>query len=526
MANGATPDRTSEPSRSRDTVVADVEVGRLGSLAANGIAWSMVKQWGSRVISILLFLVLTRTLEPADIGLVAFATVFIGFLDTPLRSSLGDALVQRPELRNSQLDSAFCALLGASTALALAMSGAATFLGRAFGNSDVAPVIMALSLGLPLTGLSVIPEALLRRQMRFKSLAVRRLVADVVAGAVALALAFAGAGAWALVARILVQSTATLVVAYASVEWRPRLRFSWGELRDIAVFGGWSMANSLIGFATRHNDDLIIGITLGTVALGYYAVAYQVLVMVVLLVTDTIDSTAMSAFSRLQEDRQRVGRAFALGVRTSLAVVMAIAAMTVALAPSIIVHLFGPKWLPSTDVLRVLIVGSLVAPAMSLSMTVMKSRGRPDLAVRAVAIRTAIAVVAVLIGASFGLVWVGVAQIATALLVSPFYFRTVHGLCTVSWRSVLWTAARLLVAGTAAGAVAVLAAGGWREPVGSLWLLVACSALGAAVYAALVWLLARRDVHEVIGFVRARKASSGATRSGGRLASSPQGAQP
>jgi hypothetical protein len=72
--------------------------------------------------------------------------------------------------------------------------------------------------------------------------------------------------------------------------------------------------------------------------------------------------------------------------------------------------------------------------------------------------------------------------------------------------------------------VAAAAAGGWSEPVDAFWQLVACSALGGAVYAGLVWLLARRDLREVIGFVRSRKAPSAGLRQDVTNRPSPQAA--
>jgi PST family polysaccharide transporter len=494
---------TGDDRGSADDVVEDVEISRLPSLAIAGMAWSAIRQWGGRLLSVAVFMVLARALVPDDFGLVALAAVFIGFLDVPLRVSLGDALVQRKTLRDLELDSSFWGLLGVSTLLAGALAAASPWIASAADSPDAAPLIAALALGLPLTGTSVAPEAILRRQMKFRALTVRKLVADLVAGLVAVGMAFGGAGVWALVAKSLVQSVLLTVLAIAAVSWRPRFRFSWPALREIAVFGFWSVSNSVVSFGYRNIDNLIIGAMLGAAALGYYVVAFQLLTIAVLLVTDTIESTALSAFSRLGNDRPRIGRGVTVAMRANALVVTAIAALTIALSPSITVLMFGDQWLPSVDLVRILIVGSIIAPIASIAVTVMKSTGRPDLTLKVALPNTAALALAMVLTAPLGLYWVSSARIFLLAVFVPVYLYFLHRLCDVDWPLVALTFAKVTVIGLLAGAAAVAVAGSWSEPAPVLRFLAAI-AVGGLTYLAGVAVLARSEVNELLGFVRNR----------------------
>ncbi|MEZ5409749.1 MAG: lipopolysaccharide biosynthesis protein [Acidimicrobiales bacterium] len=488
-----------------DDVVGDIDNSRLQALAFAGMAWSLFRQWGVRFISIIVFTVLARTLTPDHFGLVALASVFVGFLDIPLRVSLGDALVQRAELRVQQLDSAFWGLLGVSLILTFCMVAASPLLADAVGNRSVALVVAVLALGLPLTAMSVVPEAILRRQMEFKRLAVRKVSGDSSAGAAGVGLALAGAGVWSLVVKLLVSDVVEVVLAFRAVSWRPRFRFSWSELREIAVYGTWSTINSSVGFISRNADNLVIGAVLGAEALGYYSIAFQMLTIVVLLVTDTIESTAMSTFSRLQHDRARVGRGFALGVRACTLALVVASVVTVSLAPSIVARWFGEQWLPSSDIIRVLILGGLLAPITSLAMTVLKSMGRPDLAVRLALARSVIGVTGFVIGAQFGVIWVAFAQVVTLVMIIPLYLRAVHRLCEVAWRPLVRSVVTFLVAGVFSGALAVVVAGRSSEPVPELWRLAVAVAASLSVMAVMVAVFARGEVNEVLELVRRQR---------------------
>ncbi|MGI9611753.1 MAG: lipopolysaccharide biosynthesis protein [Acidimicrobiales bacterium] len=494
---------------SGDGVVQDIDSSQIASLAVAAMLWSALKQWGGRILSIVVFAVLARTLAPEDFGLVALAAVFIGFLEVPLRVSLGDALVQRKVLRDIELDSAFWGLFGASVLLAAGLAATAPWIGSGSDTPGVAPLIMALALSLPLTGISVVPQAILRRQMRFKTLTVRRLSADLVAGVVAIGLALAGAGVWALVAKSILQSIVLTGLAMATVDWRPRLRFQWSALREIATFGAWSVGNSVVGFANRHVDDLVIGFMLGAVALGYYVVAFQLLTIAVLLVTNTIESAALSAFSRVGADRDRVGRGVTIALRANMLVVTAISALTIALAPSITLIMFGSQWLPSAGLVRILIVGSLMAPIASLAVTVMKSSGRPDLTLKVAIPNTVILVVLMVSTVPLGLYWVSSARIFLLGLFVPINLYFLHRLCDVRWHSVAATFAKTAVVGLAAGAVAVATIGSWTDATDSLARFSVAVLAGGIVYVLGILAMARSELRELWAFFRRRNNRAG-----------------
>ncbi|MFV0526923.1 MAG: lipopolysaccharide biosynthesis protein [Acidimicrobiales bacterium] len=500
--DGAAADR-------EDETVVDVDTRRLPAMAMAGMAWSAVLQSGSRVISVAVFVVLARALAPDDFGLVALASVFIGLLDVPLRVSLGDALVQRPTLRNLEVDSAFWTLLAVGTVLAAAMAAGARLIASFVDAAEgFTPVLAALALGLPLTAASVAPTALLRRQLRYRALTVRKLVADAGAGALAVGLALAGAGVWALVAKTLLQAALLAVMALVAVSWRPRLRYSWTSVREIVTFGLWSVTNSLVGFASRHVDDLIVGTFLGAVALGYYVVAFQLLSMAVLLVTETVDSTAMSAFSRLNGDRQRIGRGVSVALRANVLVVAAVATLTVVLAPSLVWFLFGPRWMPAVDLVRILIVGSLIAPVNSILVTVMKSTGRPDLTVKLAVPKTVVLAGVMIAVAPLGVVWVALARLLLLVVFLPVNLWFLDRLCDVPWWSVARSVLRAVAVSAGAGGVALVVAGAWARPAPTLPGFMLAGVAGAAAYVVGAAAVSRSDLRELIALARNRRVAA------------------
>jgi len=152
---------------------------------------------------LLLGMITPRTRWPA-----AGSQVLRPFAD----QGLGDAVIQRRILTRLQLDTAFWAAMatgGLLTALGLILAGPIAQLVR---EPRLEPILQALSLIFVLVALSSIQMGLLRREMDFRSLAVRKLVAIAVGGAVGIVMAFQNYGAWSLVGQ-------QLTSAAVDAEW-------------------------------------------------------------------------------------------------------------------------------------------------------------------------------------------------------------------------------------------------------------------------------------------------------------------
>ena len=151
-------------------------------------------------------------------------------------------------------------------------------LGRLLAEPRAAPVLAALSAAVLIAGLGCAPEALLRRALRFRSLATVELLALIFGyGAVAIALALMGLGVWALVWGILARHAVfTAAATAASGGWpmrvRPGLREAGELLRTGAAFASGSQLNLLGGQVAQ----LVIGRWLGAAALGHYTRAQRV----------------------------------------------------------------------------------------------------------------------------------------------------------------------------------------------------------------------------------------------------------
>ena len=358
------------------------ETGALQQRVARGLTWTLIDTWGSQLLALLIFIILARLLTAADFGLVALAAVFVFFAQLIVDQGLGDALIQRRSLTRSHIDTAFWVSMATGSLLTAAGIVLAGPIAGLLNEPRLAPILQVLSLTFVLAALNSIQMALLRREMAFRSLAVRRLVAVAGGGAAGITLAFLGYGVWALVAQQLANAALSVVMLWRASPWRPSREVSWSDFRGLFGFGIHVLAGDVLNFFSRHMDNLLIGVFLGTVPLGFYAVAYRILDTSQALLVNAARKLAFPVFSQLQNDPDRLRRAYARAAR-GLSVIFLPGFIGLSLvAQEVIVVIFGQPWAVSAPVASILFLIGPVLTVQLFSGSVLNAVGRPDITFR------------------------------------------------------------------------------------------------------------------------------------------------
>ena len=233
------------------------------------LKWAFVMIWGRRGISLLFTFVLAAILGPQAFGIVTLALVYIAVVELFVEQGMVTAIVQRRELDDAHLDSAFWVNLAWSTVFAGVSIALAGFWARANGVPELEPIIDVLSITIVLWALSLVQRAQLQREMQFKKLAVRSNVASLIGGVVGVSLALGGAGVWALVAQQLTYAAVSTLAFAALGRWRPRLRFSLHHARELFGFSIDVLFANLAGFLSRRGDILFMGLFFSPVVVGH-----------------------------------------------------------------------------------------------------------------------------------------------------------------------------------------------------------------------------------------------------------------
>jgi PST family polysaccharide transporter len=307
--------------------------------------------------------------------------VFILFSQAVAELGLGQAIIQKEELSPSYLSTAFWANLVISVGMAGLTVLAAPWIAAFLGDQAVKPLLEAFSIVFPLTALSVVPRAILFKKLEFHRLAVQQFLSELSFGVVGLVMAFAGYGVWSLVGAALAQRTvAALVLWVMAGEW-PGWKFELVSLRQQIRFGLPVMATVLLHRSVQRIDYFVIGRWLGSEALGYYVLAFQLAVLPGQRLMGVIRNVAFPSFVLVQKDLKRLKRGFLEGVGYLFSVLAPLALMTAVLGPWFIQWVYGTKWLSAALPLQILALTSFFY-GFDIAQALFFAVGRPQ--VRAV----------------------------------------------------------------------------------------------------------------------------------------------
>src|SRR5918999_1286093 len=178
--------RPSDPGQgdvmTRDHVRARVNDG-LSTRVRKAAVWALLDKWVTRVVTTLVFIVVARLLAPHELGIVALALTVRHVLVVFIDQGFTESILQAPELGRRFVNTAFWSAIATGTLLTLSLIGLAPFIaGAVLGDPSVTPLLQVLAVSLTLTALSSTQSALLQRDLAFRELAIRRVVAQVMAG--------------------------------------------------------------------------------------------------------------------------------------------------------------------------------------------------------------------------------------------------------------------------------------------------------------------------------------------------------
>ena len=394
---------------------------RVLPVVAGGVAWKLGMQliaYGGRAI---VTIVLAHLLTPRDFGVAGLALLFTSLV--LVFADMGAALIHRQDLREADRSTAFWLSLGTGILLATLGVVCAEPLAEFFGEPQVKPLLMVLSIGFILTGATTTPNALLHRALAFRRIEIANLVAVLTAAGVAVLVAFGGGGAWSIIVQQIVGSGIYLVLIWSISGWRPRLLFSSESARGL---GGYSL--NLIGakffdYTQTNSDNLLIGRFLGATSLGVYSLSYNLMLYPVIRLSDPINSAMFPVLARMQDDNVRIAGIWLRITRFVAALVAPAMLLLIVLAPEFVQIVLGSKWDAAVPVIQILSWAGLVQAVRGPTSPVLLTKGRTPQLLRFAVISATMLVAAFAVSLRWGVIGVAVSYSATFTLLMPFYVR-------------------------------------------------------------------------------------------------------
>lgn len=320
----------------------------------SGIFWSVLMRWSLKLIGLLSTVILARLLTPEDFGLVAIATLVIGFIAEFATVNIALLLIRQKGSDRRHSDTAWTFGVMQGLVMAALLFVLAPFAADFFGDQRVVSVIHVLALMKVLSGFRNIGVILARKELDFAFDYRYMLYTRLATFFCVLIIALLQRDYWAIVYGTLGGEVIAVWLSYRMHPYRPRL--CWTHAGEYFRFAIPMIPMAIAKLLNDKFDVVMVGSNAGTARMGVYNIANELGSIFTREVILPTTRGLFPNFARLAQDRASFTTVYLLIVSAAFAFCIPVAVGVWLTVDDLVKVVLGIKWLESAEYLKWLVI--------------------------------------------------------------------------------------------------------------------------------------------------------------------------
>lgn len=465
-----------------------------------GVFWSYLSFLGGKGLNFLTTIILARLLLPEQFGLIGYCLIVIQYVDILNSAGIHTALIARREKVQEAANAAFTANLAFGIlcyAIAWAIAEPVSIF---FKAPEIVPLFRVLALSLPLTGLGMVPDTMLKREMKFKTVLISDVSRNFMKGAVSIGLALLGFGVWSLVWGQVIGVMTGAVLAWILAGWRPTWQFHPEATRSIVFFGFHIILLETAGAIRTNVDYLLVGRILGAASLGYYTMSYRLPELLIRSLNYVIGNVSLPALAMTQTNPARLQKFYFGYIRFISMFVFPMGVGLAFTAPVFIPLFLSEKWGPAIVPTALISIALCISALGFVPGVLYKAVSRPDILNKLALLKMPIAVLVLWYATRWGIVGVAAAQILIGSISVLLDLLVANSIMKYTLGDLIRSFSPSLISTLSMAVVLFLIRQGF--PRTDLLQLVMMISLGGLTYFGVYWLISRETLMQGVSTLR------------------------
>ncbi len=465
-----------------------------------GVFWSYLSFLGGKGLNFVSTIILARLLLPEQFGLIGYCLVVIQYVDIINSAGIDTALIARREKVQEAANAAFVANMLFGVICFTITWVIARPVSVFFKAPEIVPLFRALGLSLPLTGLGMVPDAMLKREMKFQTVLISDVTRNFMKGAVSIVLALLGFGVWSLVWGQVFGVLTGSVLSWILAGWRPTWRFHREATRSIVFFGFHIILLETAGAFRNNVDYLLVGRILGAAALGFYTMSYRIPELLIRSLNYVVGNVSLPALAMTQSDRPKMQK-FYFGYLRFLSMFVFPVGVGLAFTAPVFIPLFlSEKWGPAIIPTALISIALCVTALGYVPGVLYKAISRPDILNKLAIIKMPIAVLILWYATRWNIVGVAAGQIVIGLISVSMDMIVANAVMKYPLRDLFKAIAPSL--GSTLSMAVVLFFIGRVVPQAGLVQLILMVTFGGLTYFGVFWWISRETLLQGLATIR------------------------
>lgn len=385
------------------------------------LIWTFLEKGGSQGIQLIISIILARLLAPAEYGIIALVAIFIQLATAFIQTGFGTALIQKQEVNHVDFSTVLYLSLFISVICYTILFFAAPFIAAFYNQEILIRVVRILGLSCFSTALTCPQYAYIAKYMEFKKRFYGSTTANFVSGIAGVILAYTGFGVWALVVQQLLYGYIAFIILFITVKWRPTFAFSFEKMKYVVKFSYKLLFSTLLGSLTGGLNGLIIGKFFSGTQLGIYSKGQHFPNFVASNLIGAIQTVSLPTLSAFNSDSERLKKITRRFISLSSYVLMpCMFGLSVVAAP-LVETLLSETWIDCIPYLQISCFSFMFSSIIPSLLSAINALGRSDVFLKLEVIKDIIAVIALIITAPLGMIYIALGQVVVNILLVFIY---------------------------------------------------------------------------------------------------------
>lgn len=346
---------------------------------AKGIVWAFLNNGATQLLNAVFGVVLINILHRADYGLVGMLTVFTLVANSIQDSGFVTALINKKDAAHIDYNSVFWFNICVSFALYIILYFCAPLIADFYNQPLLINLARYYFLSFFIASFSIVPRAILLKQIKQKRLAVMGLSSLVVSGTVGVVMALNDMAYWGIATQTMTFNLMVSILSWVLSGWKPSIKISTKPIREMFAFSSKMLITNIFNQVNNQIFSLVFGKIYTEDEVGTYTQADKWNKMGSLTITGVVQGVAQPMFVQVGENLDSLRRAFSKMLRFTSFVSFPVMFTLSLVSHEFIMMLAKEEWETSAHLMHYLCIGGAFIPIATLYFNLIIARGKSDI---------------------------------------------------------------------------------------------------------------------------------------------------
>jgi len=382
----------------------------------SGALWNAIELFSGKFIQIFITIILARILVPSDFGTIALLVIFTELSRVLLDSGFSQALIRKENATEKDYNAVFYFNIVMGIILYVILYGLSPFISDFYNYPELTNIARIVFLTIIINSFGIVQNAIVIRDINFKILAKRTIVANLLSGLIAIYLANNGFGVWSLVVQIVLAALLRVMLLWFSSAWKPSFTFSFNPIKELLPFSINLLFSGIIDVLASNIQMLLIGKYYTASDLGFYSQAKILSAMPSQILTSIVKNVTYPVLSVIKDDTSQLKQAYRKIITIAMFVIVPVMFTLVAIGNNLIPFVLGEKWIPSVEYFILLSFVGAIYPLYSINQNIFLAKGNSKLLLKVSIVQKLIAISGIFITIQISVLALVIGYVITTII--------------------------------------------------------------------------------------------------------------